>query len=217
MKKLQAPIISTDKEKSVFDLNPVVFSQKLDPKTLAKVIKVYQSNSHQQTRKVKTRSEVAGSTRKLYQQKGTGNARHGSITAPIYVGGGVAKGPTGIRPMMLKVSQKLRSLALASVLTTKLSEDAIFIIKAPQTDKPSTKSILNLLKDTDASHKSISFIRADSDSDEFIYSTRNIANADLVAAASMNAYQASKSDLLVFTPDAIELLQTRLLAFLKSK
>lgn len=216
MKKLQAPIISTDKDSSLFDLNPIVFSQTLDPKTLAKVIRVYQSNSHQQTRKVKTRSQVAGSTRKVYQQKGTGNARHGSITAPIYVGGGVAKGPTGIRPAMLKVSQKLRCLALASVLTSKLESESIFVIKAPQVEKPSTKSILSLLKSGSIDQKSVCIVRTESDAEDFVFSVRNLPNCHLTAASDFNTLDASTVKVILFTPSAIDTLQTRLLPFLKS-
>ena len=67
---------------------------------LAQAIRVYGSNSHQKTSKVKTRGEVDGSTRKIYRQKGTGNARHGAKYAPIFVGGGIAHGPTGILKLL---------------------------------------------------------------------------------------------------------------------
>ena len=77
---------------------------KSSPTLLAQAIRVYQSNSHQKTSAVKTRGEVVGSTKKIYRQKGTGNARHGAKYAPVFVGGGIAHGPKAIRPANLKLS-----------------------------------------------------------------------------------------------------------------
>ena len=91
------------------------------PKLLAQALRVYESNAHQKTHKVKTRGEVVGSTRKIYRQKGTGNARHGAKYAPMFVGGGIAHGPTGVRPDNMVLPKRMRRRALAVALFDKLT------------------------------------------------------------------------------------------------
>src|SRR3989339_1874998 len=92
---------------------------------LSQALRVYSSNSHQKTSKVKTRGEVVGSTRKIYRQKGTGNARHGAKYAPIFVGGGIAHGPKGVKPGNLVLPQKMRRAALASAILLKLEDGKV--------------------------------------------------------------------------------------------
>ncbi|MBI1872200.1 50S ribosomal protein L4, partial [Candidatus Collierbacteria bacterium] len=88
------------KKKAAPTLDSRIFDYKVNEALLSQVIHVYRANTHQNTSKVKTRGEVNRTTKKVYRQKGTGNARHGARSAPIYVGGGVAHGPSGVSPAL---------------------------------------------------------------------------------------------------------------------
>lgn len=215
MKKIEAPIIgNTDKQN--FTLNPVIFSTHLDPRALAQVIRVYQSNTHQQTKKTKTRGEVAGSTRKIYRQKGTGGARHGSTKAPIYVGGGIAFGPTGVRAKALHLTQKLRAKALASVLTDKIENNNLYIFDCPKFDKPSTKEISSIFAKNNLQDKNI-LIYSDSDPENMLLSIRNLATTYLIPASDLNAFQVISAKNILFTPAAAHSLEERISPQLSSK
>ena len=110
-------LYSTEGTKSgEIDVPSEIFDVTASDKLLAQYVRVYLANQRQGTNKVKTRSEVKGSTRKIYRQKGTGRARHGAKTAPIFVGGGVAHGPR-LRSFKLKLNKKQRRKALYYSLT----------------------------------------------------------------------------------------------------
>jgi len=102
-----------------------IFAVKASDKLLSQYVYVYLNNLKKGRHKTKTRGEVAGSTRKIYRQKGTGRARHGDIKAPIFVGGGVAFGPTG-QYRRLKLTKKMRRKALFYALSLKLKEKKTF-------------------------------------------------------------------------------------------
>jgi large subunit ribosomal protein L4 len=215
MKKIEAPIIGkTDKPN--FTLDPVIYSTHLNPKALAQVIRVYQSNAHQQTKKTKTRGEVAGSTRKIYRQKGTGGARHGSTKAPIYVGGGIAFGPTGVRAKPLHLNQKLRAKALASVLTDKVENNHLYIFDCPKLDQPSTKEIFSILVKNKLIDQNI-LIYSDSDSENMLISVRNLESIYLISASDLNAFQVISAKNILFTPAAAHSLEERISPQLSSK
>jgi large subunit ribosomal protein L4 len=205
MKKIEAPIIGNS-EKKTYTLD-----------SLAQVIRVYQSNSHQNTKKTKTRGQVAGSTRKIYRQKGTGGARHGSTKAPIYVGGGIVFGPTGIKGKNLRLNQKLRAKALASVLTDSLENQHLAIFDCPKITKPSTKKITTILNENKLDKNKLLFIYSDSDPDNLSLSIRNLVNVNLVSAASLNALQVLSAEKIILTPAATHALEERISPFLNSK
>ena len=101
-----------------------IFKAKVNPQVVAQAVRVYLANQRQGTSSTKTRGEVQGSTRKIYRQKGTGRARHGSIRAPIFVHGGVAFGPKP-RDFSLKIPSKIKQQALFSAFSSKFSADEI--------------------------------------------------------------------------------------------
>ena len=106
---------------------PKEFGEKENLPLLAQAIRVYEERSHIGFAKTKTRSEVNRTTKKIYKQKGTGGARHGARSAPIYVGGGTAHGPKPIR-RVLTLPKKMVKLALAQALSSKLSQKQIIVI-----------------------------------------------------------------------------------------
>lgn len=123
-----------------------MFIGKDNPSLVAQAVRVYLSSQRKAHPKVKTRGEVKGSTRKIWRQKGTGRARHGSLTAPIFVGGGVAHGPTGKENWKLIISKKMKRAALASVLSDYLSQERVAAVSDLEKIKPKTKEAEKLLK-----------------------------------------------------------------------
>ena len=95
---------------------------------LTQAIRVYTARRHPGLSKVKTRGEVIASTRKIYRQKGTGQARHGAISAPIFVGGGVAHGPKGVK-RQLSLPKKMRRKALSIALSVKAKEGNLLVVE----------------------------------------------------------------------------------------
>src|SRR3989344_3759198 len=106
---------------------PERFVEKENLPLLAQAIRVYEARLHPGLAKVKTRGEVIASTRKIYRQKGTGGARHGAKSAPIFVGGGVTHGPKGLK-RILTLPAKMRKKALGTALSLKAKEEKVFVI-----------------------------------------------------------------------------------------
>lgn len=130
-----------------------VFGVKVNTQVVFDTIMAERAAQRQGTHKVKTRGEVSGGGKRPWAQKGTGNARQGSIRSPQWVGGGVVWGPTPEKNYVLKVNKKVRRLAFASALTLKAKEDAVLVHDFKIGDKPNTKELLTQiaglkLKDT---------------------------------------------------------------------
>lgn len=121
-----------------------LFAVSINEQLIAQAVRVYLANQRQGGAKVKTRGEVEGSTRKIFKQKGTGNARHGSIRAPIFVGGGNAFGPVK-RDYSLVMPQKMKAKALASVLTKQFQQGAVTVLKTFDGVTAKTKAYLEVL------------------------------------------------------------------------
>jgi large subunit ribosomal protein L4 len=132
-----------------------IFTAKKNPKLVAQAIKVYLSNQRKSHSRVKTRGEVVGSTRKIWRQKGTGRARHGSLTAPIFVGGGIVHGPTGQENWKLSINKKMKKAALASVISEYLSNSKICAISDLAKIEPKTKKAEGLVKALAGSEKKL--------------------------------------------------------------
>ena len=122
-----------------------VFDAKINNNLMTQAVRVYMANQRRGTVKTKTRGEVKISTRKIYRQKGTGRARHGAKSAPIFVGGGVAFGPRQ-RDYSLKLNQKSRKAALFSALSSKLKDGEIKIVTGLEKLEPKTKKMADVLK-----------------------------------------------------------------------
>ena len=120
-------------------LDPRVFAYPVNPALLTQVLHVYRDNAHQNTSKVKTRGELTRTTRKMYKQKGTGNARHGSRMAPIFVGGGVAHGPTGVQPTNLKLNRKMKAAAFGRYSLLYAKDKLLELVTLPQFKTPKAK------------------------------------------------------------------------------
>lgn len=181
----------------------------VNEKLLAQALRIYESNSHQKTSKVKTRGEVVGSTRKIYRQKGTGNARHGARYAPIFVGGGVAHGPTGVRPDNLVLPKKMRARALASSLLLKLQSSLVSGIDSITKVDGKTSVLAGLLR-TIAGHPNKRVLVVTEEKADSLYrGLKNIQAVEMKRASLVNAYDLVYFDHLVVTKDALDSLVSR--------
>ncbi len=152
-KDLRLPVLGSGKVDESLELPKEIFAVNSSPALLAQYVRVYLAGLFKPTSKTKGRSEVEGSTRKIYRQKGTGRARHGDIKAPIFVGGGIAHGPLNIRKV-LKINKKMRRKALFVALSEKLKNKQI-ILFADKLIEPinKTKTALDLFKKNLKEHK----------------------------------------------------------------
>jgi large subunit ribosomal protein L4 len=186
-----------------------IFATEVSEKTLDTYLRVYLNNQRKGTASTKTRGEVIGSTRKIYRQKGTGGARHGSRKAPIFVGGGVTFGPQP-RDYSARINKKQRKVALFSSLTLKNKDNHIVGLadEAVQAIEPKTKVFAKFLKDNKLADKKILIVTPGADKGSFHLATRNIENVRVVTSTNLNAYNVLTSDTLVFVESAIGSLET---------
>jgi len=194
------------KELGDIDLPKEIFSVTASSKLLAQYVRVYLANQRQGTQLTKTRSEVSGSTRKIYRQKGTGRARHGDIKAPIFVGGGVAHGPKP-RDFSLKINKKQKRKALFSALTQRFKSGDIYFVDGLLKIKPKTKNFVKILADLKLDKtKSILLVLPKEKSENLVLASRNIKEVEFANVASLNAYQVLKARKIIFTKEALPVL-----------
>lgn len=202
-KDLTLPIFSgkSDSEKSV-TLPASIFGVKVSPKLITQYVYTYLNNLKKGKGKVKTRSEVTGSTRKIYRQKGTGRARHGDIKAPIFVGGGVALGPTGDY-RKLKLTKKMRQKALFATLTDKLEAKKIKVVADSLLSKiKKTKEASALITKVIDKSKGESFlVLPHSDKSRLFF--QNVDEAYMNEVSALNAYRVLKAKEVIFTEKSL--------------
>ena len=163
------------------------------------------ASKRQGTHSTKTRSEVSGGGRKPWRQKGTGNARQGSIRAPHWVGGGVVFGPNANRNYTKKMNKKERRLALKSALTYKANDKEIIAIEKFDLESNKTRDFLKFLEDLKVNEKAL--IVTTELTDNNILATRNVKNVKLVLANELNTYDVLAYDKLIITEDAIKYVE----------
>lgn len=152
------------------------------------------------TQSTKTRREVSGGGAKPYRQKGTGNARQGSIRAPHYRGGGVALGPKP-RSYAQRTPKKMKALALRSALSDRAADDKVVVVDSYGFDSPSTKAAAKLLAELGVEGRALVVV---SHGDEVTQrSFRNLANVHLVTTGELNPYDVLVSDYVVFATDTL--------------
>lgn len=163
------------------------------------------ASKRQGTHSTKTRSEVSGGGRKPWRQKGTGNARQGSIRAPHWVGGGVVFGPNANRNYAKKMNKKERRLALKSALTYKANDKEIIAIEKFDLESNKTRDFLKFLEGLKINGKAL--IVTTELTDNNILATRNVKNVKLVLANELNTYDVLAYDKLIITEDAIKYVE----------
>jgi len=168
-------------------------------------IKLTMANQRQGSHKVKTRAEVSGGGRKPWRQKGTGNARQGSIRAPHFVGGGIVFGPSNNRNYTIKMNKKQRRLALKSALSYKASNNEVILLENFDVKSNKTKDMIKELEAIKAEGKLL--IVVSELTDNMILGVRNLGYVKLVLANEINTYDVVDCDKLIITEDAVKYLE----------
>jgi large subunit ribosomal protein L4 len=179
-----------------------LFGEKVNKELLAQAVRVYLANKRQGTVSTKTRGEVDGSSRKIYRQKGTGRARHGSVRAPIFVHGGIVHGPKP-RDYSLELPKKMRRKALACALSAKLHDGGIRVIAGLEAIEPKTKAFMVAIKPLDFGEKRNVLIVLPGSVVSVQRAARNVTGITMTAARQLNAYDVLKAKNLLVMQDAI--------------
>lgn len=171
-------------------------------------VKQYLANQRQGTHKAKQRNEVAGSTRKIKKQKGTGGARAGSLKSPVFRGGGRVFGPQP-RDYSFKLNKKLKQLARKSALTYKVKENSLTVLENVSFDAPKTKSYISLMADLALTDKKTLLVLPENNKNVYL-SSRNLPKAKVVTVDDINTYQVLYADNLILCEGALSKLETLL-------
>lgn len=182
------------------ELADSVFGIEPNEAVLYDAVVMQQASMRQGTHDTKTRSEVRGGGRKPWRQKGTGRARHGTIRAPQWVGGGVVFGPTP-RSYAYKLPKKVRRLAIKSALSSKTRSGEIVVLDGLSFEAPKTKEMVQVLKNLNVDRKAL--IVTDAYEENVVKSGRNIPGVKFVTADGINVLDVLKHDKLLITKDAV--------------
>ena len=168
-------------------------------------VKQFLANQRQGTHKSKERAEIAGSTKKIKRQKGTGTARAGSIKSPIFRGGGRVFGPQP-RDYSFKLNKKLKVLARKSALTYKAKDNGLVVLEDFSMDAPKTKEYVSLLNNLSLGNKKTLVVVSENDRN-LALSSRNLQNSKVVTADSLNTYDLLDAESVVLSESSIEKIE----------
>ncbi|MEG1554305.1 MAG: 50S ribosomal protein L4 [Rikenellaceae bacterium] len=185
-------------------LNDEIFGLEPNDHAIYLDVKQYLANQRQGTHKSKQRAEIAGSTRKLKKQKGTGGARCGSIKAPIFVGGGRVFGPVP-RDYSFKLNKKLKRLARKSALSYKAQAGSIIVLEPIEMETPKTKMFIELTSNLSLTGKKL-LVVVPVGNDNIKLSARNIQKVKVADAASINTYDIMNASHLLLAEDAVDVV-----------
>ena len=171
-------------------------------------VKQYLANQRQGTHKAKERAEVAGSTRKIKKQKGTGTARAGSKKSPLFKGGGTVFGPRP-RSYSFKLNKNLKRLARKSAFSLKAQESNIIVVEDFTFDTPNTKKFINVLSSLGLENKKSLFILGDANKNVYL-SSRNLKTTSVVNSTELSTYAILNAKSLVLLEGSIETIEANL-------
>ncbi|NJB86106.1 large subunit ribosomal protein L4 [Lewinella marina] len=174
-------------------------------------VKAYLAAQRQGTHKAKERGEVAGSTKKLHKQKGTGGSRKGDIKNPLFRSGGRIFGPRP-RTYGIKLNKRVKLTARASALSAKAAAGNIKLVEDLQFDAPKTKEFVKFLDAVKATEGKVLLITAENDANVF-RSGRNLPNSTIVSASALNTYEVMRASTILIAEGAIDKLKEQFAAF----
>jgi large subunit ribosomal protein L4 len=201
-------VVTTSGKNTTLEVNKDVFGATPNERLLAQAVHVYQSNQRQGTSRVKTRGEINRTKKKWYKQKGTGGARHGARTPSIFVGGGVAHGPTGMSDWSRDLSKSQRRKALTYALSMKVNEKALMVSEELEKLTAKTKQTAAFLKKIVGGDGRILIVLHDG-LDNVLRSTRNIENVLVTQADRLNVYELLLADKVMLTKGAVKKIEER--------
>jgi len=203
--KLDIYKIDGSKTSKKAELSDTIFAVEPNEVVLYEDVRRHLANKRQGTAKTKERSEVTGSTKKMYRQKGTGNARRGDIKSPLLRKGGTVFGPKP-RDYSFKMNKKTRQLARKSALSLKATAEGIKIVEDFSFDVPKTSQVADMLEAFELSGKKVLILTADTDIN--IYkSARNIPKIDVFEGYKPNTYQIMNADVILIQESAVSILE----------
>ncbi|WP_264548179.1 50S ribosomal protein L4 [Flavobacterium sp. N2820] len=186
---------------SVFAIEPNKHAVYLD-------VKQYLANQRQGNHKAKERAEVAGSTRKIKKQKGTGTARAGSAKNPLFKGGGTVFGPRP-RSYSFKLNKNLKRLARKSALSLKVNESNLVVVEDFTFETPNTKNFINVLKSLGLDNKKSLFVLGDANKNVYL-SSRNLKTSSVVTTSELSTYAILNAKSLVLLEGAVDGIEANL-------
>lgn len=203
-KKIDVLSLKGEKVKDI-KLEDNIFNIEPNDAVIKDAVVAAMAGARQGTAKVKTRSEVAGGGRKPYRQKGTGNARQGSIRAPHYRHGGIVSGPVP-RDYSKKMNKKEKKLALKSALSYKVLDKELVVVSTIEFETNKTKEMVNLLEGLNlTNHKVLVCVKELTDN--VCLAARNLANVKVVLPSEINTFDLISSDNLLIEEEALTMLE----------
>jgi large subunit ribosomal protein L4 len=203
---MKLPVVKLDAKKAGdIEVSDAVFGiSEIRPDILQRMVRYQLSKRQAGTHSTQNRDDVSVTTKKLYNQKGTGGARHGSRNAPIFVGGGVAHGPHP-HSHAHGLPKKVRVLALKHALSSKVKDEALIVVDALEGEK--TKDVVAQLKALGISNALV--IGGEKLNEKFAKAARNIPNIDVLPLAGLNVYDILRRKTLVLTREAVDGVNAR--------
>ena len=190
------------------DLSDAVFGIEPNNHAIYLDVKQYLANQRQGTHKAKERAEIAGSTRKIKKQKGTGTARAGSIKSPIFKGGGRVFGPRP-RNYGFKLNKNQKRLARKSALSQKAKDKAIIVVEDFNFDAPKTKDFINVVNGLGIAEKKTLFVLGESNKNVYL-SSRNLKGTEVITNSQLSTYKIMNANSLVLFEGSLEGIETNL-------
>ncbi|MCQ2436816.1 MAG: 50S ribosomal protein L4 [Clostridia bacterium] len=183
------------------ELSDAIFGAEVHVAAMHAVVRAYLNAQRQGTQSALTRTEVRGGGRKIYRQKGTGNARHHGRRAPQFTHGGVVFAPKP-RDYRIEVPKKVRRLAMKSALSSKVAESEIIVVDKLALAEAKTKNVATMLKALDATKKTL-IVTADVD-ETIVRAAKNIPDVKTTFVGSMNVYDIINCDKFIISQDAVK-------------
>tara|TARA_B100002052_G_C15802431_1_gene561787 strand:+ start:46 stop:669 length:624 start_codon:yes stop_codon:yes gene_type:complete len=202
--------LSLDGNKNSLEITDKIFTNKVNKKLISEILYKNIANFKGRKAKTKQKNEIVGSTSKIYAQKGTGNARHASRKAPLFVGGGVAHGPKGENAYKVrKLNKKEKKLGLSSIISEKNNLKDLLIFSDFSKTIKKTKEMFSLLKKFDATNSI--FILDKKSNENISRSLKNIPNVKVCDVTNLALYDLIKYKKIVFTETSIKDLEKKFL------
>jgi large subunit ribosomal protein L4 len=190
------------------ELSDTVYSIEPNNHAVYLDVKQYLANKRQGTHKAKERGEIAGSTRKIKKQKGTGTARAGSIKSPVFRGGGRIFGPRP-KDYSFKLNKNLKRLARRSALSIQAKENNILVVEDFTFETPKTKNITNVLKALGVENKKLLFVLAEQNNNVYL-SSRNLKRSKTITNTGLSTYELLNANKVVLSEGSLEGIESNL-------
>lgn len=203
-------VINTEgKDSGVVSVDLNIFGREYNEALIHQVIKAYMSNARSASSKQKTRSEVSKSTKKPFRQKGTGNARAGMASSPLWRGGGRIFPNTTLENYSQKVNRKMYRAAVTSILSQLVRDDRFNVVEEFNIDSPKTKNFVNMLKAMSLNDGTV-LVVINELTEELYLASRNLANVLVLESHQVDPYSLLRCDKVLISREALNSIQEQL-------